>query len=279
MLRDQLAARLAAMGAAPDYERLALEVLGIKGARGELARRLVSQALLIEDRRDAWRQVGEQACRDAPPTPGVYVFKDAESRALYVGKAVNLRRRLRAHFAARHWRALKPAMARAAAVEWQQVGSEIEALLREAALIEDLRPAVNVQSGEPEPRARRIPRRLLRDVILLVPSLDTDAAELVAARPTGRSLLLRLPRGDADLTAQTERVWEFFQAPYSNERPTDERRLAPLVFSWLAGRGQNTTRLDPHDTGSPQELASRLGALLRDPELFGGRIDLISRPR
>ena len=63
------------------------------------------------------------------------MLKDADGRALYVGKAVNLRRRLRAHFAERRWRAIKPAFARAADAEWQEVGSELEALLREAALI------------------------------------------------------------------------------------------------------------------------------------------------
>ena len=126
------------MGDAPDHQRLAVEVLGIRGAPADLARRLVAQALVLEDRREVWRRAGERICRDAPPTPGVYVLTDADGRALYVGKAVHLRRRLRAHFADRRWRALKPGMSRAAGAEWQQVGSEIEALLREAAMIQEL---------------------------------------------------------------------------------------------------------------------------------------------
>src|SRR5882762_1262266 len=135
MIRDKLLARLAEMGDAPDHQRLAAEVLGIKGAPPELAKRLVAQALVLEDRREAWQTAGERICRDAPATPGVYVLKDAGGRALYVGKAVNLRRRLRAHFSDRRWRAIKPEMSRAGAAEWREVGSEIEALLREAALI------------------------------------------------------------------------------------------------------------------------------------------------
>ena len=78
------------------------------------------------------------------------MLKDADGRALYVGKAVNLRRRLRAHFAERRWRAIKPEMARAADAEWHEVGSELEALLREAALIHELQPPVNVQTAAPE---------------------------------------------------------------------------------------------------------------------------------
>jgi hypothetical protein len=125
MLRDRLLARLTEMGDAADHQVLAAEILGIRGASPELARRLVAQALVLEDRREIWRQAGERICRQAPPAPGVYVLKDSDGRALYVGKAVHLRRRLRAHFAERRWRALKPEMSRAADAEWQEVGSEI----------------------------------------------------------------------------------------------------------------------------------------------------------
>src|SRR3981189_3535729 len=120
MIRDKLLTRLAEMGDAPDHQRLAAEVLGIKGAPPELARRLVAQALVLEDRREVWRRAGERICRDAPARPGVYVLRDPESRALYVGKATNLRRRLRAHFADRRWRAIKPEMSRAFDAEWHE---------------------------------------------------------------------------------------------------------------------------------------------------------------
>src|SRR5258708_32438369 len=182
MLRDKLLARIAEMGAEADHQRLAAEVLGIRGAPPALAKRLVAQALVVEDRRDVWRATGERICRDAPAAPGVYVLKDAEGRALYVGKAVNLRRRLRAHFAERRWRAIKPALSRAADAEWYPVGSELEALLREAALIGELQPPVNVQIGAPQLDARAIPRALRRDTVVLVPSVEDDSLELVAAR-------------------------------------------------------------------------------------------------
>src|SRR5467141_3885234 len=113
MLRDLLVARLKEVGDSPDYQRLAAEVLGIRGAPPDLARRLVAQALVVEDRRDVWRRAGERICASAPARAGVYVLRDPDGRALYVGKAVNLRRRLRAHFAERRWRAIKAEMSRA----------------------------------------------------------------------------------------------------------------------------------------------------------------------
>ncbi len=57
----------------------------------------------------------------SPQTPGVYVLRNEVGSILYVGKATNLRRRLRAHFARRRWRMIKPELARAAQAEWQEV--------------------------------------------------------------------------------------------------------------------------------------------------------------
>jgi len=272
MLRDRLRARLADMGAAPDHQRLAAEVLGIRGAPPDLARRLVAQALVLEDRRDAWRRAGERICRNAPAAPGVYVLRDSEGRALYVGKAVNLRRRLRAHFAERRWRAIKPAMALAADAEWTEVGSDLEALLREAALIAALQPEANVQIGAPDLDARNVPRALQRDVLVLLRSIEADSVELVAAAVDGRTMIQRTRRSGADLAVHAQRVMRFFRSPLS--RASEERvALAPIVFSWLAQRGACATRLDPHDVGTPRDLRARLAALFADARLLHERLE------
>ncbi|HET6956464.1 MAG TPA: nucleotide excision repair endonuclease [Vicinamibacterales bacterium] len=280
MIRDKLLARLATMGDAPDHQVLAAEILGIRGAPPDLAKRLVAQALVVEDRREIWRRAGERICRQAPPTPGVYVLKDADGRALYVGKAVNLRRRLRAHFAERRWRALKPEMSRAAGAEWREVGSEIEALLREAALIHTLQPPVNVQVGAPDLDTRAVPRALLRDVIVVQPSIEPDSVELICAAVAGGWMIQRTRRSGADLGVHTRRVLKFFNVSSARDRSTNGGRsttpsssLAPLVFSWLADRGSSATRLDPHDTASASELRRRLDALLADDRLFIERLD------
>jgi predicted GIY-YIG superfamily endonuclease len=271
LLRDRLIARLADMGAAPDHQRLAAEVLGIRGAPPELARRLVAQALVLEDRREIWRRAGERICRDAPATPGVYVLKDAGGRALYVGKAVNLRRRLRAHFAERRWRAIKPEMAQADDAEWQEVGSEVEALLCEASLIQELQPPVNVQTAPPDSATRDVPRALVRDVLVLAPSIEADSIELIGAAEDGRWMIQRTRRNGADLAVHTQRVMRFFNALRRHE--AQSVALAPIVFSWLHRRGEAATRLDPRDVRDARELRGRLGALLRDEHLFHERLD------
>ena len=271
MLRDLLVARLKEVGDSPDYQRLAAEVLGIRGAPPDLARRLVAQALVVEDRRESWRRAGQRICAAAPPSPGVYILRDDGGRALYVGKANNLRRRLRAHFAGRGWKALKAEMSQAADAEWLEVGSELEALLREAALIQELLPIVNVQTGPPDLRGRDVPRAIVRDVLVIVPSIEADSVELVGARVDGAWLIQRSRRNGADLAVHATRLMRFFHSPM--RRGFQCEPLAPLVFSWLSGRGSDATRLDPHDALSARELRVRLTALLQDERLFGERLD------
>jgi len=270
MIRDKLLARLAEMGDAPDHQRLAAEVLGIRGAPPELARRLVAQALVLEDRREIWRRAGDRICRDAPASPGVYVLTDADGRALYVGKAINLRRRLRAHFAERRWRALKPELSRAADAEWREVGSELEALLREGALIQERQPPVNVQIGAPDLSTRAVPAALLRDVLVLMPSVEPDSVELVGAAADGRWMIQRTRRNGADLAVHSTRIMRFFRSALAAPRTA---ALSPIVFSWLAHRGGHATRVDPSDVRDARELRGRLAALLRDDTLFHERVE------
>ena len=272
LFRDRLAVRLQEMGEAPDYARLAEEVLGIRNAPPDLARRLVSQALVVEDRRDAWQRIGERVCARAPDRPGVYILRDEIGRALYVGKSNNVRRRLRAHFARRRWPRVKAALARAVDAEWVEVGSEIEALLREAELIAELAPVVpmvNIQTGPPNLGTRAIPAALVRDVIVVVPSIAPDSAELIAARVDGGWMIQRARRNGEDL--QPTRLLRFFRTPGSSSGGA-RSLLAPIVFSWLARRGANASRVNPHDMTSSRTLGARLAALLADECLFAERI-------
>jgi predicted GIY-YIG superfamily endonuclease len=218
--------------------------------------------------------MGERIVASAPYTAGVYVLRDAGGRALYVGKAINLRRRLRTHFASRRWKALKSELSRVEDVVWREVGSELEALLLEARWIEELAPPVNVQQGEPS-ALRPLSARVVRDVIVLLPSVEPDAVELVAASTVGPTRLLRTWRDGRDLSVEADRLWTFFDHSLEDGEPAADRlALAPIVFSWLAGRGANATRLEMRELDSTDDLRVRLSVALRSPELFSERLIL-----
>ncbi len=82
---------------------------------------------------------------DLPSTPGVYLMRDRAGEVLYVGKAGNLRRRVRSYFGpgGRHGRLIGRALERLEVVDHECCGSEFAALLREERLIKDLRPPCN----------------------------------------------------------------------------------------------------------------------------------------
>ncbi len=81
-----------------------------------------------------------------PESPGVYLFKDAGGTVLYVGKARNLRSRVRSYFLESRWIDAKTgSLAREIAdLETIVVGNEREALALEHNLIKQYRPKFNV---------------------------------------------------------------------------------------------------------------------------------------
>ena len=82
---------------------------------------------------------------DLPHRPGIYLMRDAEGTVLYVGKAVDLAKRVRSYFT-RGSQAVKTRtlVARIAAVETIVVENEVEALLLESNFIKEHRPRYNV---------------------------------------------------------------------------------------------------------------------------------------
>lgn len=82
-----------------------------------------------------------------PPKPGCYLMKDVEGKVIYVGKAINLRNRLRSYFHASAQVALKTRqmVRRIDSIDWIVVDSELEALILEMNLIKKHRPHFNVR--------------------------------------------------------------------------------------------------------------------------------------
>jgi excinuclease ABC subunit C len=84
---------------------------------------------------------------EIPESPGVYRFKDARGRVIYVGKAKSLRQRLNSYFA--DFASLHPRtqmmLQTAAGVEWTVVGTEVEALQLEYSWIKEFDPRFNVR--------------------------------------------------------------------------------------------------------------------------------------
>jgi len=81
----------------------------------------------------------------APSAPGVYFFRNGDGRVIYIGKAANLRLRLLSYFRPDSLDPRKRAMVEEAVkLDWQETGSDIEALILESELIKKNRPKHNI---------------------------------------------------------------------------------------------------------------------------------------
>nr|MBI2904816.1 GIY-YIG nuclease family protein [Chloroflexota bacterium] len=89
----------------------------------------------------------QQLLDTLPAKPGCYIMKDAAGQIIYVGKAVNLRSRVRSYFHAQAAEEPKTGqlVKRIADIETIIVGSELEALILEMTLIKKHRPKYNVR--------------------------------------------------------------------------------------------------------------------------------------
>ena len=88
----------------------------------------------------------EEKLESLPTQPGVYQYKNAEGKVIYVGKASNLRSRVRQYFQKSRTPEprLESMISKIVDVELVVTGSEIEALILEANLIKKLKPRYNV---------------------------------------------------------------------------------------------------------------------------------------
>ena len=226
------------MGDAPDHQRLAAEVLGIRGAPPELARRLVAQALVLEDRRDVGaaqasasaasagdaRRVRAEGCR----RPRAVCRQGGQSAAAACarisrsgGGAPSSRRSLAS---------LMPSGRRSAR-------SSRRCCARRRSSASCSRRST-CRSAAPALETRAIPRALVRDIIV--------------ARAIGRGRLGRIRRrargrwrlDDSAHAAQRRRsrgarepAVAVLQLGAPSARTTVPP-LAPIVYSWLAGAGR-----------------------------------------
>ena len=112
-----------------------------------------------------------------PDKPGVYFHKDEQGQVLYIGKAVNLRNRVRSYFQLGSSKTpkIQRMVGRVAELEWIVTDTELEALILECNMIKRHRPPFNVRLrddkhypylmvtiGEPFPRVL-ITRKVKRD--------------------------------------------------------------------------------------------------------------------
>lgn len=144
-----------------------------------------------------------QRLREAPDGPGVYLMRDLDARVVYVGKAANLRNRLRSYFTGVESHPLRTRQLVERIFDFEVVlcRSEREALLLENEFIKRYRPRFNV--------------RLKDDKNYLYLKIPAPGAPDALAPGTAREGA-RTPRGDAEAQQRAS----MFPRPYYTRKMT-----------------------------------------------------------
>ena len=127
-----------------DAQATAEILLALVGLAQERGARTVADLVELSAPRARRVYAKRSLAHGAPQRPGVYLFRDANGVVLYVGRARDLRARLRSYFRSDRQRpAVEAALAAVERIDWRVLGSELEAALEELRLIRELRPPAN----------------------------------------------------------------------------------------------------------------------------------------
>jgi DNA polymerase-3 subunit epsilon len=133
--------------ALPDAQATAEILVRLIGLAQELGARRLSELRALAAPRKRRVYGRRSLAHGAPASPGVYLFRDRHDQVLYVGRARDLRARLRSYFRSERQRpSVEAALQALERIEWRRTGSELEAALEELRLIRELAPPANSRS-------------------------------------------------------------------------------------------------------------------------------------
>jgi predicted GIY-YIG superfamily endonuclease len=157
------------------------------------------QQFLFAPEKPLVKRLGKKFFRKIPNRAGVYKMRDAQDNIVYVGKAKNLRQRLRSyrvanpeHMARRHLRMVREV----ARIEFDFCPNETAALKHEAKLIRELKPKYNragVWQGKPQFLTWRFSDEKIEFSVHEVPPVGWERYGSIGAyAPRLRASLMRL---------------------------------------------------------------------------------------
>ena len=186
-----------------------------------------------------------------PELPGVYIMRDREGGVIYVGKAVNLRKRVGSYFARRSERPEKTQqiLNRIWSMEVETVGSELEALLLETKLIALCQPEFNTQL---DVHKRDVELGNLKNIVLILPSAEQDCVELFCVVDSTSFAQVRARKDLWDWEAVERTLHEFY---FFAELESDLETGASfeILKSWIVAKRDAINWVDMDRSGSPED--------------------------
>ena len=201
---------------------------------------------------------------ELPASPGVYVMRDVDEKVVYVGKANHLRDRVRTYFAKRSERAAKTLniLDRIRTVEIEEVGSELEALILEARLIQATRPEFNTQQDVHE---RKDTAEKRGPFLIILPSSTPKVVEIFCVRSDREICQVSVRKDLMDWSGGWLRIEEYLKKAPGELDPV-ELAAHRILQSWIHQNGEKVNLIDVADAGEPDNLRRLLEEHIREAD-------------
>ncbi len=215
-----------------------------------------------------------------PETPGVYVMKDRRERVIYVGKAGNLRERVRSYFANAFSEEPKLRQIRAQVVRlhYELYDTELDALLREQTLIKRFRPAFNRQvEVHEQASATPVPARGIFLVPLRPQAMNNASKRVIIYFLSPHYLkklsvtLTRIPQ------TRIRKAVADYLSPRAASANAGTRAQVEIARRWFQQNRAWMSALSPQEGSDAGEVTEQLFSLLRAPEIMHERVELATR--
>ncbi|MCP4548796.1 MAG: excinuclease ABC subunit UvrC [bacterium] len=227
-----------------------------------------------------------------PTAPGVYLYKDAKGKVIYVGKAKNLSSRVHSYF--REGRVSDPKtdllVSRIVDLDYVVLGNEIEALIAENNFIKEYKPRYNIRLKDDKSypyvritKEEELPRVFITRTMEESGSLYLGPyTEVVAIRQTLRVLKTLFPirdcAGDLPANSLTRECLYFHigrcKAPCTGRQSVAEyREDVERLRLYLTGKGRRLTEMmEGEMRRASAELRFEQAAKIRDQLTALGRL-------
>jgi hypothetical protein len=197
-----------------------------------------------------------------PQRPGIYVMREASGRVIYVGKARNLRARVKPYFRARieSDEKIERILERLSRLEIVETGSELAALLAEQAAIREHRPPINIQYEVHERLAAEQAHERRLALVLSAPAAEEAELFLLHGDTALRRAVVRRddPAGMRPLLSEF-----FFAAPPARAEGADREALE-IAWSWLDRHADRVNAFDVDVAGGLDPSLRLLERYLRE---------------
>ena len=183
-----------------------------------------------------------------PELPGVYIMRDRDGGVIYVGKAVDLRKRVGSYFARRSERPEKTQqiLDRIWSMEVETVGSELEALLLESKLIALCQPEFNTQV---DVHKRDVELGNLKNIVLILPSAELECVELFCVVNSTSFAQVRARKDLCDWEVAERTLHEFYFLAES-EPDLETGTSFEILKSWMVAKRDAINWVDMDRSGS-----------------------------